>query len=97
LFFFAIWFKRSCNTRQKLKIEPTYISGLKVKNRPFGSKRHGRSSDLFIFVEKILPFSYSKKSQETRSRAFFCKISPHFNEENYEMAKVLRGFGQMIL
>jgi len=34
----------------------------------FGSKHHGRNSDLFIFVDKISPFSYFKKSQETWSR-----------------------------
>jgi hypothetical protein len=74
LFFFAIWFKRSCNTRRKLKSQPTYTYGLKVKNGHFGSKHHGRSNDLFIFVEKISPFPYKKKSQETWSREFFVKI-----------------------
>jgi hypothetical protein len=75
-------------TQQKIKSEPTYISGLKVKNRPFGSKRHGRSSDLFIFVEKILPFSYSKKSRETWSREFFCKISQ--KNRHISMKKIMK-------
>jgi hypothetical protein len=72
--------------------QPVYM----VQNGHFGSKHHGRSNDLFILWRKFRYFPILKSPKKHGQRNFlhnFQKESSHFNKKNYEMAKVLKGFG----
>jgi hypothetical protein len=50
-----------------------------------------------VFYGEICHFAIKNQSQATLSRELFLKNSkksPHFEEENYEIAKIFQGFGQ---